>query len=66
MPAGTLVVREGDPADAAYIITRGTCEAFRTEHGQRIFLRRMGAGDTFGETAILTAERRTASVEVTG
>jgi serine/threonine-protein kinase len=62
-PAGTLVVREGDDADAAYIITRGTCEAFRVEGGTRTVLRRMGPGEVFGETAIISACRRTASVE---
>ncbi|MCK5797952.1 MAG: protein kinase [Deltaproteobacteria bacterium] len=61
---GALVVRQGDPADAAYTIIDGSCEVFRTEEGQRISLRRMGPGETFGETAIFTQKTRTASVEV--
>jgi serine/threonine-protein kinase len=64
-PAGTVVVREGDEADAAYIITSGACEAFHLQQGERAVLRRMGPGDTFGETAIFSARPRTASVEVT-
>jgi serine/threonine-protein kinase len=60
--AGTTVMREGEPADAAYIVTSGTCEAFRDEAGERVLLRRMGAGDVFGETALLTGGPRTASV----
>jgi CRP-like cAMP-binding protein len=55
-------VREGDEADSAYIITRGTCEAFRQKGDERVVLRRMGAGEAFGETAIFTAQPRSASV----
>jgi serine/threonine-protein kinase len=61
-PAGSLIVREGDAADSAYIITRGTCEAFRQKGDERLVLRRMGAGEAFGETAIFTAQPRSASV----
>jgi len=60
--AGSLIVREGDQADAAYIITRGTCEAFRQKGDVRAVLRRMGAGEAFGETGIFTARPRSASV----
>jgi len=60
--AGSLIVREGDEADSAYIITRGTCEAFRQQGDERQVLRRMGPGETFGETGIFTARPRTASV----
>ncbi|HTJ44129.1 MAG TPA: serine/threonine-protein kinase [Kofleriaceae bacterium] len=62
-PAGALVMREGDEADAAYIVTSGHCEAFRADaDGKRTVLRRMGPGEVFGETAILTGGTRTASV----
>jgi serine/threonine-protein kinase len=61
--AGTLVVREGGPADCAYIIVEGECEAFKTVEGRRVALRRMSVGEVFGETAVLTGEPRTASVE---
>jgi serine/threonine-protein kinase len=61
-PAGALVIREGEPADSAYIISAGTCEAFHEVDGKRVALRRMGTGDTFGETAIFTSRPRTASV----
>jgi len=61
-PAGILVVEEGAPGDEAYIITSGSCEAFRVESGERVVLRRMGPGDAFGETSIFTDEPRSASV----
>ena len=59
---GTVIVREGDDADAAYIITSGQCEAFKMEKGKKVPLRTMGPGDVFGETAIFTSKPRTASV----
>lgn len=59
---GELIVREGDPADAAYVIVSGRCEAFRDRNGERTRLRELGPGDVFGETALLSAEARTASV----
>jgi eukaryotic-like serine/threonine-protein kinase len=61
-PPGSLIVREGEEATAAYIITRGTCEAFRQQGAERVVLRRMGAGEAFGETSIFTDQPRTASV----
>jgi serine/threonine-protein kinase len=61
--AGELVMREGEPGEAAYIIVEGSCRAFKTVDGVEIELRRMGAGEVFGETAILSAKPRTASVQ---
>jgi hypothetical protein len=63
---GSLIFGEGDPADAAYIITSGECEVFRIEQGHRVVLRRMGQGEVFGETAIFALEPRSASVEAVG
>jgi serine/threonine-protein kinase len=59
---GQLIVGEEERADAAYIITGGICEAFRTDQGRKEWLRTMGPGDVFGETAIFADEPRTASV----
>jgi len=61
-PAGTLIVKEGDAADVAYVITAGTCEAFRRERGRKITLRHLSPGDVFGEGAIFAAGVRNASV----
>jgi serine/threonine-protein kinase len=61
-PAGAVVMREGEQADAAYFVVSGRCEAFRTEGDQRVTLRTMGPGEVFGETALLTSGSRTASV----
>jgi len=61
-PSGALVVREGAPGDAAYIIESGRCEVFRVVDGEHRRIGVLGPGEVFGETAILTAEPRTASV----
>lgn len=60
--AGELVVREGDDADAAYIIESGELEAFRSDGDVERQLRTMGPGEVFGEMAILAPGPRTASV----
>lgn len=59
---GELILREGDAGDAAYMITSGTCRAFRTVDGREETLATMGVGDVFGEMALLLYEPRAASV----
>ena len=66
---GSLIIREGDSGDSAYMIVSGQCRAFRTvgaaqgsASGQET-LATMGAGDVFGEMALILNEPRAASVE---
>jgi tRNA A-37 threonylcarbamoyl transferase component Bud32 len=61
--AGSIIMEEGAPGDAAYVIVRGTCQVFRILRGKKFVLRRMGPGEVFGETAILSSRPRSASVE---
>lgn len=58
VPAGTAIVREGEPGNEFYIIEAG--EALASAAG--LDLRRLGAGDFFGEIALLRAVPRTATV----
>jgi eukaryotic-like serine/threonine-protein kinase len=60
--AGQTIVGEGDPGDAAYIIESGHCEVWKTIRNERVLLRKLGPGEVFGETAVLTRGARTASV----
>ncbi|MCX4244699.1 serine/threonine-protein kinase [Paraliomyxa miuraensis] len=60
--AGSVIVQEGEPGESAYILTRGRCDVFKRSGERSVHLRRIGPGDVFGETAILTSGRRTASV----
>ena len=59
---GEVIVREGDAADAAYILTHGTCELHKNMQGERHFIRLLGPGEVFGETAIFGSTTRTATV----
>lgn len=56
--AGAVVFREGDEGDRFYLIRSGSVEV--TRGGRRLQV--MEAGDCFGEVALLTAEKRTATV----
>lgn len=61
-PAGTTIVREGEPGDTAFIVTRGECDVFKTVDGQPRHLRRMGPRSVFGEAAVLSNAPRSATV----
>jgi len=62
-PEGEYIVREGDAGDYAYIIVSGNCEVSKTDaSGEQTVIRTIGPGECFGETAIMTAAPRTASV----
>jgi hypothetical protein len=60
---GDVIIREGDGADAAYMIVRGRCRAFRAVGDTQETLAIMGVGDVFGEMALLLDAPRAASVE---
>ncbi len=55
---GERIIRTGDPADALYLISEGEVEV--TIDGRRIDTR--GAGEFFGEMALLSGDRRSADV----
>jgi CRP-like cAMP-binding protein len=62
VPAGSLVVAEGEAGNTAYVIAEGRCVAYRVEGDQEIELRTMGPGDVFGELAVFLDTPRTASI----
>lgn len=61
-PAGATIVKEGEPASAAYVITAGRCEVYKTVDGTKLLLRTLEPGEVFGETAVFTSKPRTATV----
>ena len=63
LPAGSIIVTEGEPGNAAYVILEGQCLAYRGEGASEVPLRIMGPGEVFGETAIFSQKPRTASVK---
>ncbi len=60
---GDLIVRQGDPADAFYILMTGRARVIKTTaRGDEIALNVLRPGSEFGESALLSLEPRSASV----
>jgi putative ABC transport system ATP-binding protein len=60
--AGAAVVRQGDPGDKFYVIRSGAVDVVKDEEGERKRVNTLARGDFFGETALLTGQRRNASL----
>ena len=60
--AGESIVREGELSGRFYIITAGEVEVLQHVDGGERPIRRLHAGDYFGELALLGDRRRTATV----
>ena len=58
---GETLFRLGDPGDAAYIVVSGRLRAVDDTAGERT-LSDIGVGETVGEMALLTSDRRSATV----
>jgi CRP/FNR family transcriptional regulator, cyclic AMP receptor protein len=63
--AGQVVVREGDPGEALYLIRRGQVRVSTTCEGETVPLAILGPGACFGEVALLSGRPRTANVIAT-
>ena len=63
-PAGTEIIRQGDPADRFYVILSGTVDVSRAEQpgAAPARLRGLGPDDAFGELGLLTGAARSATV----
>jgi CRP/FNR family transcriptional regulator, cyclic AMP receptor protein len=59
--AGATLLKEGDFGYAMFAITAGTAEVVLNG----VVVRRLGPGDVFGEIAVLSGGRRTATVIAT-
>jgi EAL domain-containing protein (putative c-di-GMP-specific phosphodiesterase class I) len=55
---GTMIFREGDRADGAFLIESGTVEISTGVDAERVVLATLGPGDLFGEIAMLEASTR--------
>jgi small-conductance mechanosensitive channel/CRP-like cAMP-binding protein len=61
---GEAIIREGEAGDSFFIIDHGEVEIFVTSpSGTRKTLTHLHDGDFFGEIALLTGEKRTATVQ---
>jgi len=59
-------VRQGDAADAWYVVARGPMEVIREEVAGESVLATLDAGDAFGEIGLLQGTARTATVRAGG
>src|SRR5688572_7974896 len=59
---GAGVVREGEPADAMYIVKSGVLEVGRMLQGQFKSINLLSAGEFFGEMALIDGSPRSADV----
>jgi CRP-like cAMP-binding protein len=64
---GDLVIREGEPGVAFYLVAGGQVRVFATDSlGRQTERARLHEAALFGEMSLLTAQPRTASVQVVG
>ena len=67
VPMGTVVIRQGAPADRFYVLTAGRVEVSNAHpSGADIVVAELVAPDHFGEIGLLEGRPRTASVRVVG
>lgn len=62
--AGDVIIKQGDEGDYFYVITRGKCTVTRETplNKEGIKLAELNVGDTFGEEALISHNRRNATV----
>ncbi len=61
IPAGDVIIRQGDRGDSLFLIARGVVRVSYNENGQDHDLATLMAGDFFGEMALLQRHRRFAT-----
>jgi NADH dehydrogenase len=59
---GEAVFRQGDLGDRIYIIVKGRAEVVREREGAELILAELGAGEYFGEMALVENTTRSATV----
>ena len=66
LPAGTPVIREGEPGTSFFFVAGGELRVYATDGlGRQTELARLGENAVFGEMALLSAQPRSASVGCT-
>jgi CRP/FNR family transcriptional regulator, cyclic AMP receptor protein len=58
---GELIIEEGSAEENAYLIQKGSVEAFKMENGRRTVLAKLGVGNVVGEMCLLTGEAHSIS-----
>jgi len=64
---GEVLFHRGDPGDAFYVVESGQVRIFTyDEEGRELTLNTLGAGEAFGELALVDEQPRSASVDAVG
>ena len=63
LPAGHVIIREGDPGRQLFLLRRGQVRVFRASAQGEVELMRLSAPNSFGEMSILEELPRSASVQ---
>ncbi len=59
-----IKIQQGEATYDFFIIAKGECECFvKDEHRQERFVRTLSPGQHFGEIALLTGSKRTATIQ---
>ena len=62
-PKNTVVIHENDPADSLFVIESGRVKVYCSDkNGKEFIMNTLGAGEHFGELALLDDSTRSASV----
>jgi len=62
-PKNTVIINDGDPAESLYVIIKGKVKIFlNDETGKEVIINCQGAGEYFGELALIDKAQRSASV----
>ncbi|UCE88948.1 MAG: Crp/Fnr family transcriptional regulator [Pseudomonadota bacterium] len=62
-PANAILINEGDTTDSLYVILEGQVKVYASdENGKEIILNILGAGEYFGELALIDDAPRSASI----
>ncbi len=60
--AGAVICKEGDEGDAFFVVTTGKVKVSGDNFGESKDLETLGAGQFFGEVALLSGQKRQATV----
>ena len=63
---GERVIEEGAEGDSMFILLRGAAQVSISKNGSAIPVATLRSGDCFGETSLLTGEKRSATVRADG
>lgn len=63
IPAGSVVLREGDIGDSLFIVASGVLDVLVRTDGGDIVVGALGPGESFGEISLIDRSPRTATVK---